>query len=117
MDEFSRGLLGFVAILVFIFLFYCIKILARKTDTKNENFAWIPILNVYLLCKIARKPGWWVILFLIPIVNIIISTIIWMNISELRGRSKWLGLICLFPYAVILLIPYLAFFDANHSES
>jgi hypothetical protein len=38
-----------------------------KVFTKAGQPGWgaiIPIYNVYLLCKIAGKPGWWVILFL-----------------------------------------------------
>ena len=41
-----------------------------KTFEKAGQPGWgaiIPIYNVYLMCLIAGKPGWWTILFFIPL--------------------------------------------------
>ncbi len=46
-----------------------------KVFTKAGQPGWaalIPIVNVYFLCKVAGRPGWWLILMLIPLVNFII---------------------------------------------
>jgi hypothetical protein len=32
---------------------------AKKTNTQNPWLTWIPIANIYLMCIIAGKPGWW----------------------------------------------------------
>ena len=82
-----------VSIAVYVYLAYSLMVIADKTDTENSWFAWIPILNLYLMCKIAGKPGWWIILFLIPIVNIVIFIIICMRIAELRGKPGWVGIL------------------------
>jgi hypothetical protein len=88
-------------------------VIANKTNTENSWLAWIPIANLYLICKIAGKPGWWVILFLIPLVNIVISIIIWMKIAEMRGKPSWLGILWIIPPIGLIVVGYLAFSDGE----
>src|SRR5437588_869200 len=54
-----------------------------KVFVKARQPGWaaiIPIFNIYILCVIAGKPAWWIILFLIPFVNIIAAIIISLEI-------------------------------------
>ena len=47
-----------------------------KTFEKAGQPGWgciIPIYNIYLMTKIAAKPAWWVIMFFIPLVNIVFA--------------------------------------------
>ena len=110
MDE-TIGLLFYLAI--YVFIAYSIMVIANKTNTENSWLAWIPIANLYLICKIAGKPGWWVILFLIPLVNIVISIIIWMKIAEMRGKPSWLGILWIIPPPGLIVVGYLAFSDGE----
>lgn len=70
----------------------------------------IPIYNMYILLKIGGKPTWWLLLFLIPIVNIVIA--IWtMNmISKSFGKDEGftVGLVLL----GLIFWPILGFGDA-----
>ena len=72
----------------------------------------IPIYNWYLMIKIARKPGWWLILMFIPLVNFIISIIVAIGIAENFGKGGGfaVGLILL----PIIFYPMLAFGDAQY---
>ncbi|MGB3340079.1 MAG: DUF5684 domain-containing protein [bacterium] len=99
---------------IFIFIFYiyfaiCLMKIAKKTNTENGWFAWIPILNVFLMLMIAKKPLWWFILLLIPIVNIIIGIIVWMAIAEARGKPNWVGVLMIIPFLNVIIPGYLAF--------
>jgi len=47
----------------------------------------IPIYNIIVWCEIAKKPGWWVILLLVPIVNLIILIMILNGISKNFGKD------------------------------
>lgn len=49
--------------------------------------AIIPIYNIYVMCKVAGRPGWWLILLLIPIVNFIIAIILNVDISKRFGNG------------------------------
>jgi hypothetical protein len=56
--------------------------------------AWgviIPIYNVYLWCKIAGRPGWWVLLFIVPVVNIIVHLIVSLDVAKSFARSSAFG--------------------------
>lgn len=62
-----------------------------KVFTKAGQPGWaaiIPIYNYYIMTKIAGKPGIWVLLMLIPIVNIVF--LIWLTnmISKSFGHDE-----------------------------
>jgi hypothetical protein len=93
----------------YIYFAICLMKIAQKTNTANAWFAWVPILNVILMLQVAKKPIWWIILLFIPLVNIIISVIVWMGISKTLGKEEWLGILMIVPVANIILPGYFAF--------
>jgi hypothetical protein len=98
-------------LLFYAYVSFCIQTIANKTNTENAWFAWIPILNLVLLLKVAHKPVWWFILMLIPIVNIIILILMWMGVCEARGKPGWLTIVLIIPLLNLFAIGYLAFSD------
>lgn len=48
----------------------------------------IPLYNLDLLLKIAGRPGWWLILFLVPIVNFVIIVIVWLNLADFNDPAN-----------------------------
>ena len=48
----------------------------------------VPIYNIIVMCEIAKKPGWWVILLFIPIVNIVFIVMILNGISKNFGKDS-----------------------------
>jgi hypothetical protein len=66
-----------------------------KVFTKAGQPGWaclIPIYNLYVLCKIAGRPGWWLLLMLIPIVNFIIIIVLCIDIAKSFGNGVGFGL-------------------------
>jgi len=101
-----------VLLAVYIFMAVCLMKIAKKTNTPNGWFAWIPILNVVLMLQIAKKPVWWIILLFIPVVNmiwIVLQILVWMAISRECGKEEWLGILIIIPVANIIVPAYLAF--------
>lgn len=98
-----------LALVVYVYLAICLQVLANKTGTKNGWMGWVPILNVYLFCKIGGKPGWWMVLFLIPFVNIFFAIIVFMAIAEARGKPYWWGILIVIPLVRAIVPGYLAF--------
>jgi len=94
---------------LYVLVSFCLHIIARKTDTSSAWLAWIPIVNLYLLCTIAGQSGWWFFLFFIPIVNIIVYIYIWMNIAETCNRPTWLGIFMIIPGVNLVILGVLAF--------
>ena len=61
-----------------------------KVFSKAGQPGWaaiIPIYNVYVMCKVAGRPGWWLLLMLIPLVNFIIAIILNVDISKRFGKG------------------------------
>lgn len=108
---------GFLAVFVviglglYIYFALALQTIAQKTNTPNAWFAWIPLVNVVLMLTIAKKPLWWLLLFLIPIVNIVVSVLVWMAVAEARNKPNWWGILTLVPVANLIVPGYLAWSD------
>lgn len=82
--------------------------------TKADEPGWatlIPIYNVLVTLRIARKPLWWFFLLMIPVVSLIVSVIMYVSLAHNFGKSAGFGLgLLLFP---IIFYPVLAFGSAE----
>lgn len=101
---------------IFFLVFYvyhalALQTIATKTNTENPWFAWIPILNIILMLNIARKPIWWIVLFLIPLVGFVMLILVWMGIAEARNKPNWWGILIIIPPVNIIVPGYLAWSD------
>jgi len=74
----------------------------------------IPIYNIYLTLKIAKRPGWWLLLFLIPVVNLVIAIMIHFDIAKNFKKSVGFGFGLLF--LGFIFYPILAFGDAKYKK-
>ncbi|PYV34395.1 MAG: hypothetical protein DMG22_06360 [Acidobacteria bacterium] len=95
----------------YVYLALALQTIAKKTSTENAWWAWLPILNALLMLNIAKKPLWWIILLLIPLVNIVIGIIVWMGVAEARGKPNWWGILMIVPVANLVVPGYLAWSD------
>jgi len=93
----------------YVYIAFCLQTIAKKTNTPDAWLAWIPIVNLYLMCKIAGRPGWWVILFFIPFVNIVIMVVVWMGIAKACNQAEWLGILMIIPIVNLIVPGFLAF--------
>ena len=83
--------------------------------TKAGKPGWasiIPIYNLIVLLEIVGKPLWWILLLLIPLVNLILLLLIYMELARRFGKSELfgIGLWLLGP----IFFPILAFGDARY---
>jgi hypothetical protein len=96
---------------VYVYMALALQTIATKTGTANPWFAWIPIANLILMLNVAKKPLWWIVLFLIPLVNLVIAVMVWMAVAEARGKPNWWGILTIVPVANIIVPGYLAWAD------
>lgn len=101
--------------LVLLLLFVVIIVANWKIYEKAGQPGWasiIPIYGFYVLLKIVGKPTWWLILMLIPVVNIvfIIWTINMLSKSFGKDEGFTVGLLLL----GIVFYPILGFGDAQY---
>jgi uncharacterized protein DUF5684 len=86
-----------------------------KVFTKAGRPGWaaiIPIYNMYVWCKIVGRPGWWVILMLIPLVNIVVAIIVCIDMAKSFGKGAGFGIgLALLG---IIFLPILGFGSAQY---
>ena len=58
--------------------------------------AIIPIYNAYIIIKIAGRPGWWLLMLLIPLVNIVFCLLLAIDVAKAFGQSPVFGVVLLF---------------------
>jgi len=99
----------FFSIIGYLWVAFCLQQIASKTDIPNGWLAWIPIANLYLLCKIAGRSGWWTLAFFVPLLNIVIVVMWWWSIAEKRNKPGWLGILMIIPVVSLIVVGILAF--------
>lgn len=113
MVELMQSVLGIViALSWYILTAISLMTIAKKTNTDNGWFAWIPILNFVLLIQIARQPLWLLLFYLLGCTAPFVYAYNWYGVAEQRGKSGILIAILTFVPIVNLLVPlYVAFSD------
>jgi hypothetical protein len=74
--------------------------------------AIVPIYNIIVWCKIVGRPAWWIILLLLPCVNIVILVLLCIDLAKSFGKGAGfgIGLVLL----GIVFFPILAFGSAQY---
>lgn len=72
--------------------------LYQKAGRKTWE-AIVPIYNAIVLMKIINRPKWWVILFFIPVINLLLFPVVWVETARSFGRNSssdtWLSILTL----------------------
>ncbi len=96
------GLLGSTALIAIsmIGILAIVLVIAGywKTFEKARQPGWtalIPILNLYFLLKIAGRPAWWLLLFFVPVINVIVHFVVAVDVGKHFGKDILYGLILL----------------------
>ncbi|QCW99610.1 signal peptidase I [Aggregatimonas sangjinii] len=78
--------------IIFILIVQVIHFLGTwKLYVKAGRKAWeaaIPVYNAIVLMQIINRPKWWVILLFIPIINLLMFPVIWVETIRSFGRNK-----------------------------
>jgi hypothetical protein len=72
----------------------------------------IPIYNALVLLQIVGRPWWWILLCLIPLVNIVVGIIIMVDLARSFGKGVGFALGIIF--LGFIFIPVLAWGDAQY---
>ena len=109
--SFSAGVL-----ILWFLVFYAIAVIPYWVIfTKAGQPGWpalIPIYSTYILLKVVGRPGWWLLLLLIPIVNVVCLIIVMNDLSKSFGHGVGftLGLI----FLSLIFIYILAFGSSTY---
>lgn len=105
--------------IIFLVLYFGVIFLAIagvwKAFAKAGQPGWaciIPIYNVIVMLQIAGKPIWWILLLLIPIVNIVVAILVNVDIAKNFGKGAGFGVGLAF--LGFIFWPILGFGDAQY---
>lgn len=106
--------------ILFILIIQVIHFLGTwKLYVKAGRKAWeaaVPIYNAIVLMQIINRPKWWVVLLFIPIINLLMFPVVWVETIRSFGKNKlwdtWLAILSLGFY--IYYINYAE--DVNYIE-
>ncbi|TMU57087.1 signal peptidase I [Flagellimonas algicola] len=100
--------------IIFILIIQVIHFLGTwKLYVKAGRKAWeaaIPIYNGVVLMKIINRPWWWVPLLFIPIINLLMFPVVWVETIRSFGKNKLLD-----TWAVILTLGFYIYY-INYAE-
>lgn len=97
----AGGLLAMGGVMMIVMLAIAVVFIigAWKMFVKAGQPGWailVPFYNLYILLKIIGRPAWWIVLCLIPFVNIVIMIIIAIDLAKAFGQSAVFGVVLLF---------------------
>lgn len=115
----GAGAFFFGWMMIWLVILVVLLVAYWKVFTKAGQPGWaslIPIYNTYVMLKIAGRPGWWLLLLLIPFVNIVALLFVSIDIAKAFGKDEIFGVVLLW-----LLTPIgasiLGFGDAKYQGS
>jgi uncharacterized protein DUF5684 len=74
--------------------------------------AIVPIYNLIVLLRVAGRPLWWCVLFLIPLVGTIVSIVVSVDVAKAFGKEAGFGVgLALLGF---IFYPVLGFGDAQY---
>jgi hypothetical protein len=94
-----------------VFFIFCMW----KVFVKAGKPGWaaiVPIYNVIVELEIIGRPWWYLLLMLIPLVNVVIGIMIIFDLAKVFGKGTGFGFGLLF--LSFIFIPILAFGDAKY---
>lgn len=96
---------GFMFWTFVYFVVWVLMIIALwKVFVKAGEQGWksiIPIYNIFVMLKIVGRPGWWLLLFLVPFVNLVVLLVVSVDMAKSFGKSDLFGVVGLFFFSFI----------------
>ena len=61
--------------------------LYQKAGRKSWE-AFVPVYNGIVFMRIINRPGWWMILLFLPIINLIMFPVVWVETARSFGKNS-----------------------------
>ena len=124
-----------LAFVFYLFSCYCLKLICEKAGSEPDALIWLPLFQMIPALRAAGMSGWWLLVWLTPVLNAVNSTglrtldlalailtlvasfgvqIAWcFKITAARGQPVWVAILLLLPGVNLVAFLYLAFSEAK----
>jgi Family of unknown function (DUF5684) len=104
----AGGLLAMSGVMMLFMLAIMVIMIvgAWKVFEKAGQPGWavlVPIYNAIVVMKIIGRPAWWILLCMIPVVNIVIGLLVAIDMAKSFGQSPAFGILLLFGIGYLML--------------
>ena len=114
-NDTGGAIVGILAMLIYLAIVIAVLAGWWKMFEKAGKPGWaaiIPIYNLIVTLEICGRPIWWILLMLIPCVNIVVLIIMWIDVAKSFGKSELYGIGLAF--LGFIFIPILGFGSARY---
>lgn len=113
----TAGNINPIAIVVWLAVLVLMIVSMWRVYTKAGKPGWaslVPFYNAYVLLQIAGRPGWWLLLYFIPLVNLVVTFIVAVDLAKAFGKGTGFGVVGLALFSFVGF-PMLAFGKAKYA--
>lgn len=99
-----------------IIVYAYFAVMSWKIFTKAGKPGWaalVPIYNILVLLEIIGRPWWWILLMLVPLINLGVLFVVCLDMAKVFGKGALFGIfgLAIFP---VVGYPILAFGPAQY---
>ena len=87
LDLLTSGIGLAYSLFTYLLLAVSVYVMAKKDGLDTAWLAWIPIINVFVMLQIADMDWWYILLFLVPCINLVVWIMMWWRFAR-RGESR-----------------------------
>ena len=110
------GIVLLVCLMIYLFYSYCCMLICRKAGHPPGLLVWLPVLQLFPMLRAAGMSCWWLLAFLVPVLNLVPGILWALKIAKARGKSVWIGVLLLLPVTNLFAFLYLAFSNGASGE-
>lgn len=81
-----------------------------KIYTKAGQSGWsslIPIYSMIILCRMAKRPEWWVLLLFVPFVSLVVVVLLYIDLARSFGKDIGFAILMIFfPFVMFPILGY-----------
>jgi hypothetical protein len=104
------GIIGMlIALGLFVFFSFCLKLICEKAQVDPGVMIWIPFVQMIPMATVAGLNPFLLLLYFVPLVNIVFMFYHWAKVCTAIGKSPWLVIMMIIPVVNIAFLPLLAF--------
>lgn len=111
----ETGMVSMIAVVIYFLITLTYIVGYWKIHTKAGQPGWaifIPIYNVVVMLEICRRPLWWLLLLLVPVVNLFVGLVLILDLA--RVFNKGIGVAIGLLFLPCIFYPIIGFGEAEY---
>jgi len=102
---------------MYVYFSFCLFTIAKKVNHESPWWAFVPVLNVVQIIQMASKPLYWFIFLFVPIVNIVVIAMLWIEVAKAREKSPIWGILMLLPFLNFVAVLVMALGETSRVKA